>query len=63
MLSQKTVFIGYSLEQKGYRCYNPSTIELKVSRNVVFNKLSSWCVESKSLRVEEFEETQIPQRH
>ena len=33
--AEKCVFIGYSLEQKGYRCYNPSTRNLHVNRNVV----------------------------
>ena len=56
-------FVGYSPSQKGYRCYNPSTRELKVSRDVVFYELSSWYVESKTLQVEEFEESQIQQRH
>ena len=31
------MFIGYVMGQKGYRCYNPNTKELKVSRNVVFD--------------------------
>ena len=58
--SEKCVFVGYSLEQKGYRCYHPSTRELKVSRDVVFDELSSWYIESKTLQVEGFEESQIP---
>ena len=34
--SEKCIFIGYTKEQKGYRCYNPNTKDLKVSRDVVF---------------------------
>jgi hypothetical protein len=40
--AKKCVFIGYSLEQKGYRCYNPATHKLRVSRDVVFDEMSSW---------------------
>ena len=40
--AEKCVFIGYSLEQKGYRCYNPATHKLRVSRDVVFDEMSSW---------------------
>jgi hypothetical protein len=40
--AEKCIFIGYSLEQKGYRCFNPSTRKLQVSRNVVFNEMVSW---------------------
>jgi len=37
--AEKCIFIGYSLEQKGYRCFNPSTQELQMSRDVVFDEM------------------------
>jgi hypothetical protein len=37
--AKKCIFIGYSLEQKGYRCFNPSTRKLQVIRNVVFYEM------------------------
>ncbi len=39
---EKCILIGYSLEQKGYKCFNPSTQKLQVSRDVVFNEMVSW---------------------
>jgi hypothetical protein len=40
--AKKYIFIGYSLEQNGYRCFNPSTRKLQVSRNVVFDEMVNW---------------------
>jgi len=40
--AKKCILIGYSSEQKGYRCFNPSTRKLQVSRNVVFDEMASW---------------------
>jgi hypothetical protein len=36
---EKCIFIGYSLKQKGYRCFNPSTWKLQASRDVVFDEM------------------------
>jgi hypothetical protein len=40
--AKKCIFIGYSLEQKGYRCFNLSTRKLQVSRDCVFDEMVSW---------------------
>ena len=45
--AEKCVFIGYSLEQKGYKCYNPATRQLRVSRDVVFDEMASWYADVK----------------
>ena len=39
--AEKCIFIGYSLEQKRYRCYNPITQKLRVSKDVVSDEISS----------------------
>ena len=39
---KKCIIVGYLLEQKGYRCFNPSTRTIRVSRDVVFDESASW---------------------
>jgi len=40
--AEKCIFIGYSLEQKGYRCFNLSIRKLQVSIDVVFDEMVRW---------------------
>jgi hypothetical protein len=40
--AEKCIFIGYSLKQKIYRCFNPSIQKLQVSKDVVFDEMVSW---------------------
>ncbi|MCO5600845.1 hypothetical protein L7F22_054961 [Adiantum nelumboides] len=44
---EKCIFIGYSLEQKGYKCYNPITRHVRVSRDVVSDEMASWYADLK----------------
>jgi hypothetical protein len=50
---EKCIFIGYSSKQKGYRCFNPSTRKLQVSRDVVFDEMASWYSPLKAVEDEE----------
>ena len=34
----------YLVEKKGYKCFNPSTKKVRVSRDVVFNESVSWYI-------------------
>ena len=36
--AKKCILVGYSHEQKGYKCYNPQTKHARVSRDVLFDK-------------------------
>jgi hypothetical protein len=36
--ARKCVFIGYSTTKKGYKCFDPITRRLYISRDVVFNE-------------------------
>ena len=38
---EKCIFVGFSLEQKGYHCYNLVTGEFRVRRDVIFDEMSS----------------------
>ncbi|KAJ8638821.1 hypothetical protein MRB53_015515 [Persea americana] len=38
----RCVFTGYDTERKGWRCVDPVTGRIHVSRNVVFDDASSW---------------------
>ena len=40
--AEKCVLVRYSNEKKGYKCYNPHTKQVRVSRDVVFDESASW---------------------
>ena len=40
--AKKHIFISYSLQQKGYKCYNSMTRQMRVGKDVVFDEMSSW---------------------
>ena len=39
---KKCILVGYSDEQKVYKCYNPRTKQVHVSRDIVFDEFASW---------------------
>jgi hypothetical protein len=39
---EKCIFIRYSLEQNGYKCFSPLIQKLQVSRDVMFDEMASW---------------------
>jgi hypothetical protein len=51
--AKKCIFIGYSLEQKGYRCLNLSTQKLQVSKDVMFDEMVNWYL---PLKIEKYGE-------
>ncbi|MCO5554630.1 hypothetical protein L7F22_008162 [Adiantum nelumboides] len=40
--AENSIFIGYYVEHKGYKCYNPVTRQVRVSRDVVFDEMETW---------------------
>lgn len=36
------IFIGYEIGTKGYRCLDPLTMKVHISRDVVFEEGSKW---------------------
>ncbi|MCO5583827.1 hypothetical protein L7F22_037742 [Adiantum nelumboides] len=47
--AEKCVFIGYSVEQKGYKCYNHVTRQVRVSKDVVFEEMETWYADVKDV--------------
>ena len=40
--SEKMIFVGYSIERKGYKYFNPITGQSRVNRDLVFDEVTSW---------------------
>jgi len=38
----RCIFVGYDAERKGWRCCEPNTGKVYVSRNVIFDENTSW---------------------
>ncbi|MCO5567705.1 hypothetical protein L7F22_021399 [Adiantum nelumboides] len=45
--AEKCVFIGYSIEHKGYKYYNPVKRQVRVSKDVVFDEMATWYTDMK----------------
>ncbi|MCO5581705.1 hypothetical protein L7F22_035594 [Adiantum nelumboides] len=45
--AEKYVLIGYSVEQKCYKCYNRVMRQVRVSRDVVFDEMATWYADVK----------------
>ncbi len=59
---KKCIFIGYSLEQKGYRCFNPSGWKLQVSKDVVFDEMVRWYPPLKIVENGEIKNGDVPSK-
>ncbi|MCO5608367.1 hypothetical protein L7F22_062576 [Adiantum nelumboides] len=45
--TEKCVFIGYFVEQKGYKCYDHVMRQVRVSKDVVFDEMATWYADVK----------------
>ena len=59
--AEKCIFIGYSLEQKGYCCYNPATCQIRVSKDVGFDELNGWYGAQKCIQ-DDVEKEDVPKK-
>lgn len=48
--SIKGILVGYGTYKKGYRVYNPSTGQVLISRDVLFNEDAKWDWETNSVK-------------
>ena len=54
--STKCVFLGYPDERKSYKCYDPSTKKVYVSRDVIFDEKDSWYKAQKEVSIPDSDE-------
>lgn len=59
--AMKCIFIGYDEGRKGWRCLDPTTFKYVVSRDVVFDEISSYY--SKDASVQESDTITLPLSH
>ena len=64
--AENCILVGYSDEQKGYKCYNPHTKQARVSRDVVLDEFVYWYLppapdlSSNTSFDDEFSEAEMP---
>jgi hypothetical protein len=56
--SIKTIFLGYSSQSKGYKCYDPINKKLYISRDVIFVENESFYKEKEGGEIKEKEKRQ-----
>ncbi|KAJ0785458.1 putative RNA-directed DNA polymerase [Helianthus annuus] len=49
--TEKTIFVGYSEQSKGYKLYNPLTKKMIISRDVVFDESKQWVINTENAEV------------
>ncbi len=60
--AEKCIFIGYSLKQKWYKCFNPSIQKLQMSTDVVFDEMVSWYPPPKIVEDGEVKNGDVPSK-